>query len=121
MKERSADKMGICDTPRDTVLKTLRAHHARRIGIFARAKTPPMRDFPTRKKFRGECAKRRFARLRAAQNARIGAERFACAPRWSTAARRFAVPFSRCKEDERRLRAPRADDQQTMFRRRAVA
>jgi len=73
--------MGICDMPRDTVLKALRAHRACRIGIFARAKTPPMRDFPTRKKIRGERAKRRFARLHAVQNARIGAERFACAPR----------------------------------------
>ncbi len=79
-KERSADKMGICDMPRDAVLKVLRTSHARRIGFFARAKTPPMRDFPTRKKFRGERAKRRFERLHAAQNARIGVERFACAP-----------------------------------------
>jgi hypothetical protein len=121
MKDRSADKMGICDTPRDTMLKVLRTARARRIGIFARAKTPPLRDFPTRKNFRGERAKRRFARLHATQNARIGAKRFACARLWSTAARPFAVPFSRCKEDERRLGAARAHDQQTTFRRRGAA
>ena len=111
-KQRSADKMGIFDMPRDAVLKVPRAARARRSGVFARAKTPPLRDFPTRKKIRGKRAERRFERLQAGQNARIGAERFACAPRRSTAARRFAVPFSRCKEHERRLDAARADDQQ---------
>jgi hypothetical protein len=62
------------------LLKASRAHRARRIGIFARAKTPLMRDFPTRKKFRGERVRRRLARLHAVQNARIGAERFAVTP-----------------------------------------
>jgi hypothetical protein len=77
MQQRSADNMGMCDTRGRAMRKALRAHRARSVGIIARAKTPSTRDFPTRKKIRGERAKTRFAPLHAVQNVRIGVERFA--------------------------------------------